>query len=49
MAHSIKKAAGQVAAAKAGRKVESADTSSVRKLKGKATARKAKRQARSLR
>ena len=49
MPSSIKKAAGRVATAKSGARIESTDTSSVRKLKGKATARKAKRQARSLR
>jgi hypothetical protein len=51
MANSLKKAAGRLATGKPAAKKSSAsgDSSSVTKLKGKATARKAKRKVRSLR
>lgn len=50
MANSLKKAAGRLASGRAGEKksTETGDSTSVTKLKGKATARKAKRKVRSL-
>jgi hypothetical protein len=50
MANSLKKAAGRLASGRAGEKksTETGDSTSVTKLKGKATARKGKRKVRSL-